>query len=244
MILQTPSRLTTPIVTGPTAVRLRPDAAPRPVAANERGTDARAHLPADQAAVFHFGNQAVSLAQGRQEPPEASEEADAPSDALGDEELSSDDQQAVSALKQRDREVRAHEQTHRSVGGQYAGSIHLDYQVGPDGGRYAVAGSTQIDVAPVQGDPAATLRKMEVVQRAATAPASPSGADHQVAAQASQHAQRARAELAAERYGAARELAGNDDSAASSFEESTRASFARPPPPADSPPGGLLGITA
>jgi hypothetical protein len=201
-------------------------------------------LPQDQAAVLHLGSQAVSLAQAAEEAPEAPEEADAPSEASGEEPLSSDDQQAVSSLKQRDREVRAHEQTHRSVGGQYAGSIHLDFQVGPDGERYAVAGSTSIDVAPVQGDPAATLRKMEVVQRAATAPASPSGADHQVAARASQQAQRARAELAAERYGAARELAGSNDSASSSVEESTRASVARPPPPADSPPGGLLGITA
>jgi len=191
-----------------------------------------------------LGSQAVSLAQSRQEEPsEASEEADAPREALGEEPLSSDDRQAVSSLQQRDREVRAHEQTHRSVGGQYAGSIHLDYQVGPDGERYAVAGSTSIDVAPVQGDPAATLRKMEVVQRAATAPANPSGADHQVAAQASQQAQRARAELAAERYGAARELAGSNSAPASS-EESTRASLARPPPPADSPPGGLFGISA
>jgi hypothetical protein len=192
--------------------------------------------------VLHLGSQAVSLAQGRQEPPDASEEADAPSEAAGDDQLSNDDQQAVSALRQRDREVRSHEQTHRSVGGQYAGSIHLDFQVGPDGERYAVSGSTPIDVAPVQGDPGATLRKMEIVRRAATAPASPSGADHRVAAQASQHAQRARAELAAERYGAARELADRDNAFAS--EESARASFARPPPPADSPPGGLLGITA
>ena len=241
MILQTPARLTTPIVTGPTAVRLRPDATPRPVAANERRAEARAHLPAEQAAVLHFGSEAVSLAQSREEPTEASEDAQAPRDDAGEEQLSSDDEQALSSLQQRDREVRAHEQTHRSVGGQYAGSIHLDYQVGPDGERYAVAGSTPIDVAPVQGDPAATLRKMEIVRRAATAPASPSGADHQVAAQASQQAQRARAELAAERYGAARALARGDDTG--SAERATGRS-AQPPPPANGPPGGLLGISA
>jgi hypothetical protein len=62
-------------------------------------------------------------------------------------------------------------------------------------------------MSPVQGDPVATLRKMEVVQRAASAPASPSGADRQVAAAAAQQAQQARAEMAAERYGRARELA-------------------------------------
>jgi len=241
MILQTPSRLTTPIVTGPTAVRLRPDATPRPVESNQAAENARAHLPGEQAAVLHFGNQAVSLARGGEQAPEQSEEADAADEAAGDESLSKDDEQALSALRQRDREVRAHEQTHRSVGGQYAGSIHLDYQVGPDGERYAVAGSTPIDVAPIAGDPAATLRKMEIVHRAATAPASPSGADHRVAAEATQRAQRARAELAAERYERAHELARGGSEASS---ENAPASAAPPPARADGPPGGLLGISA
>jgi hypothetical protein len=62
-------------------------------------------------------------------------------------------------------------------------------------------------VAAVPDDPSSTLRKMEVVQRAATAPANPSGADRQVAAEAAHQAQQARAEMAAERYGKARELA-------------------------------------
>ena len=241
MILQTPSRLTTPIVTGPSAVRLRPDATPRPVESNQAAERARPQLPGEQAAVLHFGNQALSLALGRQEPAEGSEEADVADEASGDESLSRDDEQALSALRQRDREVRAHEQTHRSVGGQYAGSIHLDYQVGPDGERYAVAGSTPIDVAPVQGDPAATLRKMEIVHRAATAPASPSGADHRVAAEATQGARRARAELAAERYERAHELARGGSEAPT---ESIPPGAARPPARADAPPGGLLGISA
>jgi hypothetical protein len=96
--------------------------------------------------------------------------------------------------------VRTHEQAHKSAGGAHAGSIHLGYTVGPDGKRYATSGSVSIDVSAVEGDPEATLRKMQIVQRAATAPADPSGADRQVASQAASTANRARAELAKQRY--------------------------------------------
>jgi len=131
--------------------------------------------------------------------PDASSDADS-------EELSEEDQKEVQDMKRRDREVRTHEQAHKAAGGAYTGSMKLSFQMGPDGKRYAVEGSVPIDVSPVAGDPAATLRKMEVVSRAANAPASPSGADRAVAAQASRAMQQARAQLAAERYARAREL--------------------------------------
>jgi hypothetical protein len=117
-----------------------------------------------------------------------------------------DEQTQTDELKHRDREVRAHEQAHKAAGGSYAGSVRLTYQMGADGKRYAVEGEVPIDVSPVAGDPAATLRKMEVVARAARAPASPSGADQGVAAQATRMMQQARAQLAAERYARTREL--------------------------------------
>lgn len=126
--------------------------------------------------------------------------------ALGARELSADDRQRLSQLRQRDREVRTHEQAHKTAGGQHAGNIHLQFQVGPDGGRYAVEGEVPIDVSPVSGDPEATLRKMEIVSRAASAPASPSSADRAVAAQAARVSQQARAQLAATRYAQAQEL--------------------------------------
>jgi hypothetical protein len=121
--------------------------------------------------------------------------------------LSPEDRQRLSQLRVRDREVRTHEQAHKTAGGQHAGSVRLQYQVGPDGARYAVEGSVPIDVSPVTGDPAATLRKMEIVARAASAPASPSGADRSVAAQAARVARDARAQMAAERYTQAQQLA-------------------------------------
>jgi hypothetical protein len=121
--------------------------------------------------------------------------------------LSPEDRQRLSQLRVRDREVRTHEQAHKTAGGQHAGSVRLEYQVGPDGARYAVEGSVPIDVSPVTGDPAATLRKMEIVARAANAPASPSGADRSVAAQAARVSRDARAQMAAERYTQAQQLA-------------------------------------
>ncbi|MFD2631241.1 putative metalloprotease CJM1_0395 family protein [Idiomarina piscisalsi] len=102
----------------------------------------------------------------------------------------------VDELKSRDQEVRVHEQAHAAVGGQYAGSPSYEYERGPDGKSYAVGGEVQIDVSPVQGDPQATIQKMQVVRRAALAPAQPSAADRAIAADAANKATQARAELA------------------------------------------------
>lgn len=109
-------------------------------------------------------------------------------------------EQVVAQLKARDREVRTHEQAHLSAAGSYAtGGISYNYQTGPDGQKYAVGGSVGIDTSPVSGDPQATIQKMQVVQRAAMAPAQPSSQDFKVASQASQMAAQARAELQTER---------------------------------------------
>eukprot|EP00952_Eustigmatos_sp_NYUAD-ZCMA_P000247 698-Eustigmatos_ZCMA.PRE.1 len=51
-------------------------------------------------------------------------------------------------LKQTDRAVRQHEMAHQTVGGAYAGGASYDYEVGPDGQRYAVAGEVSIDYGP------------------------------------------------------------------------------------------------
>jgi hypothetical protein len=101
----------------------------------------------------------------------------------------------IRQLSQRDNEVRAHEQAHSSVGGQYAGSAQYSYQRGPDGVNYAVGGEVPIDTGVINGDPRATLEKMQIVQRAALAPAEPSSQDRRVAALASQQASQARAEI-------------------------------------------------
>nr|WP_324258626.1 putative metalloprotease CJM1_0395 family protein [Cellvibrio fontiphilus] len=101
----------------------------------------------------------------------------------------------IQALAARDREVRAHEQAHASVAGQYARGTSYTYQRGPDGVSYAIGGEVQIDTSPIPGDPEATLRKAQQLRRAANAPAEPSSQDARVAAQAAQMEQQARIEL-------------------------------------------------
>ena len=106
-------------------------------------------------------------------------------------------QQVVQALVSRDREVRTHEAAHLAVAGNLArGGASFSYQQGPDGGRYAIGGEVSIDVSPVQGDPKATIKKAQIIQAAALAPAQPSGQDRAVAAAASRMAQQANSEIA------------------------------------------------
>ena len=116
----------------------------------------------------------------------------------GKSELTEEEQREVAELKERDSEVRRHEQAHKAAAGRYAnGAPSFEYEVGPDGRRYAVGGEVSIDVSPVADDPQATIDKMRQVRAAATAPAEPSSQDRQVAAEAAQLEQQARADLAA-----------------------------------------------
>ena len=100
-------------------------------------------------------------------------------------------------LAERDREVRAHEQAHQAVGGQYAGSASYEYQRGPDGKQYAVGGEVPIRLSSDPNNPEATLEQAETVRRAALAPAEPSSQDRRVAAQATQIALEAQAQIQA-----------------------------------------------
>ena len=109
--------------------------------------------------------------------------------------LTADQQTQLRELKKTDAEVRTHEQAHKTAGGPYAGGIQLEYTTGPDGRRYATAGEVPIDVAPVRGNPEATITKMEVVKRAALAPQAPSPQDRAVAAQADATKAQAQTEL-------------------------------------------------
>ncbi|MDI5994862.1 putative metalloprotease CJM1_0395 family protein [Pseudomonas sp. MDMC216] len=140
--------------------------------------------------------QADSAASGREE---ADREAN-PSNRAEKSEPSPQEQRQqqleIADLVQRDREVRTHEQAHAAVGGQYAGAPTYSFKRGPDGQSYAVSGEVSIDTAPIPNDPEATLRKMEIVLRAALAPIEPSPQDLRVAALAQAQAAQARVELA------------------------------------------------
>lgn len=109
---------------------------------------------------------------------------------------SAEEQNQIAALKSRDQEVRTHEMAHMMVGGNLVRKgASYQYQTGPDGQRYAVGGEVSIDSSAVNGDPAATIRKMEQVKRAALAPAEPSSQDRAVASAAAQTEAAARQEL-------------------------------------------------
>ncbi|MCC5855195.1 MAG: catalase [Idiomarina sp.] len=132
-------------------------------------------------------------------------------------------------LRQRDQEVRRHEEAHANVGGQYAGTPQYEYERGPDGRNYAVGGEVEIDVSPIPGDAAATLRKMQTVQRAALAPEEPSPADRRIANEASRKEAEARREIAEERAEEMRErnidldgLDNDDETMARMIERGTR----------------------
>jgi SprA family protein len=114
--------------------------------------------------------------------------------------LSQEERQALTELKTRDREVRAHEQAHLGAAGPYAkGPPSFEFQTGPDGKPYAVGGEVQIDTSEISGNPEATLVKAQTIKRAATAPANPSAQDRQVAAQASRMEIEARKEIQEQR---------------------------------------------
>jgi hypothetical protein len=104
-------------------------------------------------------------------------------DAQEQRQLASELQQ-IQQLAERDREVRAHEQAHQSVGGQHTGAMSFSYERGPDGQNYAVEGEISIDTSRVSGNPQATLDKAETIRRAALAPAEPSSQDRRVASEA------------------------------------------------------------
>lgn len=122
----------------------------------------------------------------------------------GEQDLSQEEQREVQELKNRDREVRAHEQAHLAAAGPYAtGGPTYEYQRGPDNRQYAVGGEVQIDTSP-EKDPEATIRKAQTVRRAAQAPAEPSSQDRSVAAAAARMEAQARQELSQQRQEEAR----------------------------------------
>lgn len=187
------------VITQPAAVN--PSAAEKAVAEKER-----AKTPGQQSEQIDFenirkqaeedaskikGKQGNSQGNGDQQSGEQQARRQAAEQQLKEQELSD--------LKQRDREVRAHEAAHAAVGGAVAGAPSYTFERGPDGNNYAIAGEVSVDLSPVEGDPQATIEKMELVQAAALAPAEPSSQDRQVAAQASLQINEARAELATER---------------------------------------------
>lgn len=133
---------------------------------------------------------------GRTGPVPVAEEAGR-SPAPGPERLTRAEERMLQSLRQRDREVRTHEQAHMAAGGGLVTSgATYSYQQGPDGRRYAVGGEVSIDTSR-PADPEDAIRKARQIARAALAPAEPSGQDYRVAARARLMEAEARRELQA-----------------------------------------------
>ena len=142
----------------------------------------------------------------------------------GTEELSEEEQQQVQELKSRDREVRQHEQAHMAAAGGHArGGPSYEYTTGPDNRRYASGGEVSIDTSKVADDPEATIRKAQVIYRAALAPAEPSSQDRSVASEAKQMEAEARRELAESRTSEGAEESEGEGAESSPAEEGSAA---------------------
>ena len=110
-----------------------------------------------------------------------------------------DEVKEIEELKKRDLEVRRHEQAHFRAAGRYASPPKYEFETGPDGRRYAVGGSVDIDMSEVPNDPQATLEKARIIKRAALAPEEPSAQDRKVAREAEEMAVQAQKEISEDR---------------------------------------------
>lgn len=108
------------------------------------------------------------------------------------ERLSSEDQDMLNRLQERDAHVRSHEQAHMmAAGGQAQGLPTYTYQTGPDGRQYAIGGAVNISISS-SGDPEQTARQAETARQAATAVGDMSTSDALTAEKASQMSAQAR----------------------------------------------------
>ena len=172
-----------------------------PARASLRAVTAASQLGLESPApVDSLSSTSTSASKTESERPAVVDRAGRPAPTAAQERLT---ELQITELSVRDREVRAHEQAHSAVGGSYAGAPSYTFKRGPDGRSYAVGGEVSIDVGAIANDPAATIRKMEQVQRAALAPTEPSSQDRSIAARAQVLAGQARTELSEQQREAA-----------------------------------------
>jgi len=184
-------------LTGVSPVRSRPTS----VATEKESSPSQESSPAYRLDISDAGRQKVQESKNTENEKKDSQKQNELTDSKDSQkqnELTDSEKEQVKELKDRDREVRAHEAAHMAAaGGNARGGASYEYQQGPDGNRYAVGGEVNIDVSQEE-DPRATLQKAMQVKAAALAPAEPSGQDHSVAAQATAMAAEARKEIAEE----------------------------------------------
>lgn len=85
----------------------------------------------------------------------------------------------LNKFKNKDSEVKTHEQTHASLGTTTA-PISYNYQTGPDGKLYAMGGSVRFDTS-IPNNPESAKAKLEELKDASSSVSSLSGADASIA---------------------------------------------------------------
>ena len=127
----------------------------------------------------------------------SSDSSSSGSNLAGNQDLSESEEKLVQELKDAEREVIAHEAAHQAAAGALGGGVSYTYTKGPDGKSYITGGEVPIQMR-TGSTPEETLRNMQQVQRAASAPADPSGQDRKVAARAASMAAEARQQISRE----------------------------------------------
>lgn len=157
---------------------------------NSARADSGVALIDDNAAYASVSSEAIALFNAEQS---NSNTGDGSSNS--NDELTQQEQQEVSELKMTDAEVRAHENAHKAAAaGLTSSAPNYEYETGPDGRKYAVAGDVNVSYQHSE-DPEVNLRNAQQLKASALAPADPSSQDRKVAAQADREIAQARQEI-------------------------------------------------
>ena len=158
---------------------------------NRAPIDSNAAPIDDNAAYASISPEAIALYNTEQQSSSDSEE----NSGNTEEELTQQEKQEVSELKMTDSEVRAHENAHKAAAaGLTTSAPNYEYETGPDGKKYAVAGDVNVSYKH-SDDPEVNLRNAQQLKASALAPADPSSQDRKVAAQADREIAQARQDI-------------------------------------------------
>ncbi|MCP4269219.1 MAG: hypothetical protein GY777_27230 [Candidatus Brocadiaceae bacterium] len=79
---------------------------------------------------------------------------------------SPEEQKEIEKIRKNSRNVKRRELVYRAVVGNHVrGAASFQYETGPDGMKYAIAGHTAIDTRPIINNPEASIRKAQAIKR-------------------------------------------------------------------------------
>jgi hypothetical protein len=117
--------------------------------------------------------------------------------------LSAQQKAQIAQFQLLDQTARANVAAEQRAAGAYGGTVSYQYERGPDGTLYAVAGDVTLNVQPVPNNPAATLSAMQTITNAALSVAPPTADDLMAVREAAQYTAEAEAALRSAQAGTA-----------------------------------------